>query len=78
MPEQRERRAGLSPIVPFFIGGAIAGGIAMMFAPQLTRARDAVCAAGRRTRELMHKRHPEAMPEENNYSAVPEGAENPF
>jgi len=80
MPEQSERRSSLSPMVPFFIGGAIAGGIAMVFAPQLTRARDAVCAAGRKTRELMHRRHPEAVnpPEEGINAALPEGAENPF
>lgn len=77
MVEQRERRSALSPIVPLFIGGAIAGGIVMMFAPQLTRARNAVCAAGRKTRELMHRRHPEAEKPrgEGIYCAVPEGAD---
>jgi hypothetical protein len=64
MLEQTGKRSNLSPIVPLFIGGAIAGGIAMMFAPQLTKARNAVYAAGRKTKELMHKRHTESSKSE--------------
>lgn len=78
MAEQIVKRSGMSPIVPLFIGGAIAGGLAMMFAPQLARARDAVCAAGRKTKELMQGKHyPESdKPREGGiYCAVPEGAD---
>jgi hypothetical protein len=79
MAEQIERRNNLSPLVPLFIGGAIAGGIAMMFAPQLTKARDAVCAAGRKTKELMIQRRSQAEAAKSKeggiYCAVPEGAD---
>ena len=77
MLEGAGKRSNLSPIVPLFIGGAIAGGIAIVFAPQLTRARDAVCAAGRKTKEIMHKRRAESAKSdgESIYCAVPEGAE---
>ena len=78
MLDRAGKRGNLSPIVPLFIGGAIAGGIAMVFAPQLSKARDAVCAAGRRTRDLMKHRGeagPSKVPEEDIYCAVPESAD---
>jgi hypothetical protein len=74
--ERQDTCIDLSPIVPLFIGGAIAGGIAVVFAPQLTMARDAVCAAGRKTKELMRKRHSESAKSDREgvYCAAPEGA----
>ncbi len=77
--EQAKSKNGLSPIIPFFVGGLIGGGIAMAFAPQIRKAMDALCAAAEKTKQTMiqkRREREEAKPgEEGIYCDVPEGAD---
>ena len=72
----RENR--ITPVLPLIVGGILGGGIALIFAPHLAKFRNALCAAGTRTKQMMKRRNlgeTAADQEEGIYCAVPEGAD---
>ena len=73
MQEQTKRTC---PALPFLVGGLIGGGMALIFAPCLSRVRQALIAAGEKTKEmLLQKKAHEAPKEGGIYCDVPEGAD---
>ena len=79
MAGEMEQKNSMSPAVPFLLGGLLGGAVAIIFAPRLNKARDAVWAAGRKACLAMSERkqlQKGAKPQEEGiYCAVPEGAD---
>ncbi|HVN96084.1 MAG TPA: hypothetical protein VMT62_06615 [Syntrophorhabdaceae bacterium] len=61
-------------LLPFFMGGLIGGGIALILAPQLMKARGAILAGVDKAKDLLAKKNGQPSPE-GTYCAVPEGAD---
>ena len=74
MQEQVKQMSG-SVALPFLIGGLIGGGVALIFAPRLWRVRQAIIAAGDKTKEMIRKKACPAPKEGGIYCDVPEGAD---
>ena len=74
MAESNTNEKKSSPVVPLFVGGLIGGGIALLMAPCLVRARSSIVAAASKARHMIGK-NKEQSHEGGIYCQVPEGAD---
>lgn len=81
MAVEMKSKSNYCSVIPFLMGGLVGGAaVAMVFAPQLAKARDAVCNAATKAKQLMSRKKMEqgksAESQEADIScAVPEGAD---
>ena len=67
-------------LLPLIVGGAVGGGLAMVFAPQVSKARNFICAAAVKAKNVVMQKRRELKPAEPEKEgdincAVPEGAD---
>ena len=61
-------------VLPFFVGGLIGGGVALLMAPCLVKARASMLAAADKARQMIGKKKGQSS-ENGIYCQVPEGAD---
>ena len=61
-------------VLPLFVGGLIGGGLTLLMAPCLVKARTSMLATADRARQMISKKKGQS-PENGIYCQVPEGAD---
>jgi hypothetical protein len=75
MVEAKIEAGKSSPVVPLLLGGLIGGGIALVVAPSLVRARASMLAAANKARRMIGKKKSQASGGDGIYCQVPQGAD---
>jgi hypothetical protein len=75
MAEEKIENSKTCPVVPLLLGGLIGGGIALIVAPSLVRARSSVLAAANKARQMIGKKKSQSSGSDGIYCQVPEGVD---
>jgi hypothetical protein len=75
MAEAKINQSKMSSVVPFFVGGLLGGGIALIVAPSLVRARSSVLAAANKARQMIGGQKTQPEGGDGIYCQVPQGAD---
>ena len=74
MAESETNEKRRSSVVPLFVGGLIGGGIALLVAPGLVKARRSMILAANKARRMIGKKKEDSN-ESGMYCQVPQGAD---
>jgi hypothetical protein len=75
MAEAKIENGKTCPVVPLLLGGLIGGGIALVVAPSLVKARSSMLAAANKARQMIGKKKGQSPGGDGIYCQVPEGAD---